>query len=78
MTSDRSKRLEALGPGAPNAYNYAYFRELNNASEAKALESLLLGIFDKYRIETIEKIGFNNTHKYRMETRDRLGFNNTC
>jgi len=52
MTSDRNKRLADLAPGAPQPYNIEYSRELCNAFEEKAIESLLLGIFDKFRIET--------------------------
>ena len=52
MTSDRNKRLAALAPGAPQPYDIEYSRELCNAFEEKAIESLLLGIFDKFRVET--------------------------
>jgi prophage antirepressor-like protein len=52
LTADRNQRLENLGPGAPRPYLIEYSRELCNANEEKAIESLLLGIFDKYRYET--------------------------
>ena len=52
ITEDRNKRLEALGPGAPRPYNIEYSRELHNVREEVSMENLLLGIFDKYRVET--------------------------
>ena len=57
LTADRNQRLENLGPGAPRPYFIEYSRELCNANEEKAIESLLLGIFDKYRYETEIKNG---------------------
>ncbi len=57
LTEDRNKRLEGLASGAPRPYNIEYSRELQNAKEEVAMESLLLGIFDKYRIETDTKCG---------------------
>ena len=52
ITEDRNKRLEALGPGAPRSYIIEYSRELQNVREEISMENLLLGIFDKYRVET--------------------------
>ena len=52
ITEDRNKRLEALGPGAPRPYIIEYSRELQNVREEISMENLLLGIFDKYRVET--------------------------
>ena len=52
LTGDRNQRLDALAPGAPRPYKIEYSRELQNAKEEVAIESLLLGVFDKYRVET--------------------------
>jgi prophage antirepressor-like protein len=57
LTGDRNNRLDALAPGAPRPYNIEYSRELQNAKEETAIESLLLGIFDKYRVVTDTKNG---------------------
>ena len=57
ITGDRNQRLDALAPGAPRPYKIEYSRELQNAKEEIAIESLLLGIFDKYRVETDTKGG---------------------
>jgi hypothetical protein len=57
MTSDRNQRLDALAPGAPRSYEIEYSRELQNVKEEIAIESLLLGIFDKYRVESDTKGG---------------------
>ena len=57
ITGDRNQRLDGLAPGAPRPYNIEYSRELQNAKEEIAIESLLLGIFDKYRVETDTKGG---------------------
>jgi prophage antirepressor-like protein len=57
FTKDRNQRLDGLASGAPRAYEIEYSRKLKNVYEETAIESLLLGIFDKYRVETITKGG---------------------
>ena len=52
LTSDRNKRLSQLEPSAPKPYLIEHSRVLCNVNEEKAIESLLLGIFDLYRVET--------------------------
>ena len=57
ITENRNKRLEQLGPAAPRPYKIEYSRELQNTREEVSFENLLLGIFDKYRVETDTKFG---------------------
>ena len=57
ITENRNKRLEQLGPAAPRPYKIEYSRELQNTREEVSFENLLLGIFDKYRLETDTKFG---------------------
>ena len=57
ITENRNKRLEQLGPAAPRPYTIEYSRELQNTREEISFENLLLGIFDKYRVETDTKFG---------------------
>ena len=54
-TKNKNKRLDNLQPGAPQYYKIEYFRNVSSLCEQSAIESLLLSIFNKYRVQNENK-----------------------
>ena len=47
--------MDNLQPGAPQYYKIEYFRNVSSLCEQSAIESLLLSIFNKYRVQNENK-----------------------